>query len=66
MYYKFQCPKCEHIEELDIPMEKYFELKDKQFCVLCRSKLERVIEWKGIAEGSGEGWFGNSKGGGVI
>lgn len=66
MIYKFSCKKCGHIEELDIPIDKYSELKDKQFCVLCRSPLQRVIEWEGIAEGSGPGWFGRSDGSNVI
>lgn len=66
MLYKFVCKKCGREEELDIPIDKYDELKNKQFCILCRGKLERIIEWTGIAEGHGDGWFGNSKGGSVI
>jgi len=53
MIYKFSCKKCGHIEELDIPIDKYSELKDKQFCVLCRGQLQRVIEWTGSADING-------------
>ena len=65
MKYLFKC-KCGHKEELDIPMDKYDSLKDKQFCVLCRGKMNRVIEWTGVASGYGEGWHGRSDGGKAI
>lgn len=35
--------------ELDIPIEKYMDLKDKQRCPFCHKKLERVLEWTGTA-----------------
>ena len=53
MKYTFRCKECGHTEELDIPMDKYSELKDKQFCVVCRGKAERVIEWEGSADING-------------
>ena len=36
--------------------------KNNQVCPACNGKLERVIEWQGIATGSGSGWCGNSYG----
>lgn len=48
--------------ELDIPIDKYTELRDKQRCPFCKNKLQRVLEWTGIATGSGSGWFGRSDG----
>ena len=49
MTYEFRCDKCNKTIEVDIPMDKYKDFKDKQFCPDCNSKLERVIEWNGIA-----------------
>ena len=57
MKYLFKC-KCGHKEELDIPMDKYDLLKDKQFCVLCRGKMSRVIEWNGPCDMNGGGYEG--------
>lgn len=62
MIYKFRCPTCDMEHELDIPIAKYMDLKDKQRCPFCKKKLERVIEWSGVATGSGDGWFGRSNG----
>lgn len=42
------------------------DLKDKQKCPYCHKKLERVLEWSGVATGSGDGWFGRSNGGKTI
>lgn len=66
MIYKFYCKTCNMEHELDIPIEKYMDLKDKQRCPYCRKKLERIIEWTGVATGSGQGWFGKSDGGKTI
>lgn len=61
MIYKFKC--IEHgIHEVDIPIYKYDEEKDKQQCPICNSIMKRVIEWEGIATGNGQGWFGRSDG----
>ena len=62
MDYKFKCTKCRHIEQKDIPMSDYSKLKDSQVCSKCGAKTERVIEWTGMAEGSGDGWYGKSDG----
>lgn len=66
MNYKFYCKTCNMEHELDIPIEKYIDLKDKQKCPYCKKKLERIIEWTGVATGSGQGWFGKSDGGKTI
>jgi hypothetical protein len=47
-------------------MSEYSNVKDSQKCPKCGNKVSRVIEWNGIAEGSGEGWFGKSDGKKVI
>lgn len=49
MIYNFQCEKCDKVFEIDIPMDKYKEEKEKQFCPVCNSKLNRIIEWNGPA-----------------
>ena len=66
MIYKFYCKACDMEHELDIPIAKYTDLKDKQTCPCCHKKLERVLEWTGVATGSGQGWFGRSDGGKTI
>lgn len=68
MLYKFSCPSCNYITEIDIPIAEYDKQKDKQLCPVCYAVdsnqvlLKRVIEWTGIASGSGSGWFGKSDG----
>ena len=68
MKYAFQCPTCNKTFDIDIPMAEYDNLKDKQLCPVCLALdsnqvlLKRVIEWNGIASGSGDGWFGRSDG----
>lgn len=64
--YMFICKDCDIEQMLDIPMDKYDKLKDNQLCPLCKGKLERKLEWTGIATGSGEGWYGKSDGGKAI
>ena len=59
MKYLFSCTKCSKKENRDIPMNQYDTEKNKQICT-CGAKMERVIEWSGIAEGSGSGWFGKA------
>lgn len=66
MIYRFYCKACDMEHELDIPIAKYMDLKDKQRCLFCKKKLERVIEWSGVATGSGDGWYGRSDGGKTI
>lgn len=68
MLYKFSCPSCEYVTEIDIPMSEYEDQKDKQLCPRCYTVdsnqvlLKRVLEWEGIASGNGSGWFGKSDG----
>lgn len=68
MLYKFACPSCEYVTEIDIPIAEYDNQKDKQLCPVCYAVdsnqvlLKRVLEWSGIASGSGSGWFGKSDG----
>ena len=66
MIYKFYCKTCDMEHELDIPIDKYMDLKEKQKCPYCKKKLERVLEWTGVATGSGDGWHGRSDGGKTI
>ena len=68
MTYKFKCTTCNRTFDIDIPMAEYDNLKAKQLCPVCLALdsnqvlLKRVIEWNGIASGSGDGWFGRSDG----
>ena len=68
MLYKFCCPTCKYVTEIDIPMSEYDNQKNKQICPVCYAVdsnqvlLKRVIEWSGIASGNGSGWFGKSDG----
>lgn len=68
MLYKFRCPSCKYVTEIDIPIAEYDELKNKQICPVCYAVdsnnvlMKRVIEWTGIASGNGSGWFGKSDG----
>ena len=62
MFYKFRCQKCNKLHQVDIPMADYDKEKDNQVCPDCNEKMERVIEWQGIATGNGAGWCGRSDG----
>ena len=60
MHYLFSCTKCNKKENRDIPINKYDTEKNKQICS-CGAKMQRVIEWAGIAESSNmNGWFGKA------
>ena len=61
MFYKFKCKKCGAVEERSILIYNYDKEKDNQKCS-CGAKMERVIEWEGIASGEGQGWCGKSTG----
>lgn len=62
MNYNFCCRKCKKNYEIDIKMADYDKEKNNQKCPECNEKLDRVIEWQGVASGAGEGWCGNSYG----
>lgn len=64
MKYLFKCETCGAEEEKEIAIKDYDSEKDKQKCT-CGNKMKRVIQWEGIAEGSGIGWYG-ARGGNVI
>ena len=62
MQYLFACSNCHKNESRDIPMNLYDKEKNNQICS-CGSKMQRVIEWSGIAESSNSnGWCGKSTG----
>lgn len=65
MKYKFRCAKCHKSEEREILMKDYDKEKENQKCT-CGGKMDRVIEWEGIATGEGQGWFGKSDGSNTI
>ena len=65
MEYKFHCSHCKKDFLIDIPIRDYDKEKTNQFCKNCGNPLRRVLEWNGIAEGSGAGWYGK-KGSNVI
>lgn len=62
MIYRFFCKRCKKDFDVAISINDYAKEKDRQKCPKCGAKLERVIEWTGIATGSGDGWAGNSRG----
>ena len=68
MIYKFQCENasCAKIFNVEIAIKDYDRYKNRQTCPLCNAKMKRVIEWEGIATGSGAGWFGKSDGSNAI
>ena len=66
MLYRFQCTECKCEEEKEIAVKEYDTEKEKQTCSNCGAKMQRVIEWHGIATGSGAGWFGKSDGSNAI
>ena len=66
MLYRFQCTECKCEEEKEIAVKDYDTEKEKQACSNCGAKMQRVIEWHGIATGSGEGWHGRSDGSSAI
>ena len=67
MFYKFFCKSCGVEEEKEIAIKDYDEQKEKQICSSCGGKMQRLLEWKGIATSSNNnGWFGKSDGGKAI
>ena len=66
MIYNFKCENCGKLIEVAISIKEYDKVKNKQACPLCNGRLKRVIEWNGIATGSGAGWFGKSDGSNAI
>lgn len=53
MFYNFYCKKCNKNHEINIPMDEYSKVKNDQKCPDCNEKLERVIEWEGVASNIG-------------
>ena len=67
MYYRFSCTECKCEEEKNIPVKDYDTEKEKQVCSACGGKMQRLLEWKGIATSSNNnGWFGKSDGSNAI
>ena len=62
MIYRFCCESCAKIFNVEIAIKDYDRLKNRQTCPECGQKMKRVIEWEGIATGSGDGWCGKSGG----
>ena len=63
MYYNFKCTNCHKLHQVDIKMADYDKEKDNQICPDCNGKMDRVIEWQGIATSSNNnGWCGRSDG----
>ena len=66
MKYRFICTKCKCEEEKEIQIKEYDREKKNQTCSNCGGKMQRLLEWEGIATGNGEGWFGKSDGSNAI
>lgn len=62
MIYKFKCESCGKVFNVGICIKDYDRLKNRQTCPICGNKMKRIIEWSGVAEGSGQGWCGKSSG----
>ena len=53
--------------EVEIAIKDYDEEKTKQVCSSCGGKMQRLLEWCGIATSSNNnGWFGKSDGSSAI
>ena len=68
MLYRFVCTNksCGTEEEKEIALADYDREKENQKCT-CGGKMQRVIEWHGIATCSNNnGWFGKSDGSNAI
>ena len=54
MFYKFICTNksCGAEEEKEIAIKDYDEEKEKQVCSSCGGKMQRLLEWSGIATSS--------------
>lgn len=66
MIYNFRCTVCGAEEEKEIALADYDKEKENQKCT-CGGKMQRVIEWHGIATCSNNnGWFGKSDGSNAI
>ena len=67
MKYNFVCKNCGAEEEKEIAIKDYDQEKTKQTCSNCGAKMQRLLEWKGIATSSNNnGWFGKSDGSNAI
>ena len=69
MFYNFICTNknCGAEEEKEIAIKDYDEEKEKQVCSSCGGKMQRLLEWEGIATSSNNnGWFGKSDGSNAI
>ena len=53
MFYKFRYQKCKKLHEIDIKMADYDKEKNNQVCPECNGKMQRVIEWEGLASHRG-------------
>lgn len=62
MKYNFKCQDCKKTFDIEISMKDYDKEKNNQKCPECNGKMDRVIEWQGIATGNGYGWCGKSDG----
>jgi putative FmdB family regulatory protein len=62
MKYDYHCESCDKTFELEISINEYDKVKDKQLCPNCNVKMTRVLSWNGFAMGKGSGWCGKSTG----
>lgn len=57
MIYEFYCKKCKKDFEVEIPIDKYDDEKEKQKCPECGEKLKRHLIFNGGIEFKGPGFF---------
>jgi len=56
--YDFKCQDCGRVAEVKIKLEDYDKIKDKICCDVCHGELKRMMDFKGVFELKGAGWFG--------
>lgn len=42
--YTFYCNNCKQAEEKEMRIAEYMDLKEKQFCTLCNTKMVRILD----------------------
>ena len=56
--YDFKCVDCGHVEEVKIKLANYEQVKERICCSKCHGDLKRMMDFKGVFELKGAGWFG--------
>lgn len=61
MTYDFRCDHCDLEQEVEIALEDYDRLKDKQICPICYRQMQRKISvFIDRPKSDGRGFFGTN------